>query len=173
MLNTNELFADIPLEKIIPQIIVAEKERLTVFLSGSVVEGYANRSSDIDVYVFLSSPLKKTTTKKTSSCSIDVKFANNMRIDIEYWDNTMIQKIFNKLDSIDLTDDNQNNLDYLSGDEVEFLNNLRIAIPIENNEMLAKQQQKINVEKFSRYLAFNQLLYTEDAFDDTVSIWSL
>jgi len=104
---------------------------VTVWLSGSLVEGLGNPSSDVDLYAAVDGGLEGIPmTRKASDHGILGKAQDNIRFDLEFWLLADIDRLSLKLSTLPIDDPSKNNLHYLEYWESEFIHRLLVGIPI-------------------------------------------
>jgi len=150
-----------------------EEKRITVaWVSGSIVEGLGNPSSDLDVYTVVPRLHENgvDSIRHDDTHQIEVYFSNARRIDVEYWAQEPIEALALKLSTAPIGDSSKNILDYFSEAEVEFIHRLHIGIPVLGEAAFRVLQGRFCRERLSRYLFENKRIYLDDAFDDTVGL---
>jgi hypothetical protein len=143
----------------------------TVWASGSCVEGFANRSSDVDVHVLVESPPDSVKwTKATGHSFIFIGFLEGRRVDYEYWTTHTIEGIADQLQAVPLGAPEENVLDALRPHEVELIHNVRVGTSLRGREAFDAMSGLFAFDRFLRYLVANATFYVNDAFDDTVGM---
>lgn len=143
----------------------------TSWLSGSLVEGLGNPSSDIDVFAVVPALDDAIPAiRKGADHFVHVYFSNSRRIDFEYWSERAIESLRVKLSAAPIGDGTKNLLDYFSEHEVEFVHRLHIGIPILEEEGFRELQKSFDRSRLIGYLFENKRIYVDDAFDDTVGL---
>jgi hypothetical protein len=85
-----------------PQVAVA-------FVSGSLIEGFGNDTSDLDVFVLTEGPPAASRPAvlarfDQSGATIDLDYAGDVRTDTEIWPLTEVKQVAAQLDTVDPTD---------------------------------------------------------------------
>jgi hypothetical protein len=144
----------------------------TAWVSGSLIEGLGNPSSDVDIFVALSGPIPEETslTRKGEDHGVLALIDGNVRYDIEFWPQTDIFNLKRKLDCLPVNDPNRNNLHYLTYWETEFIHRLLIGLPICNEQQFINLKKTFDADRFSRFLMDTAIRRTDDAFDDAVGM---
>lgn len=130
-----------------------------IYLSGSILEGFGNASSDVDVFVIcngLDEDRKLTFNKETEEEEIAIStsqslihnfIVDDIRFDIEYWDIKDVHSLINKLNAINFSDDYHRTR--LNNDEMDFIHRLKFGEPLFNKGNFKEILQNINFEKLS------------------------
>lgn len=143
----------------------------TAWVSGSLIEGIGNKSSDIDIYVAIDSSLvKDKRMHKESEFYEEVYFSNSKRVDYEYWDSIEISKLAERLNQAPIFDDKKSILGYFSELEVEFIHRILVGVPLVNEHNFTNLQNMFNKNYLRVYLVKEKCINVDDAFDDTVGI---
>ncbi len=150
---------------------LVEQHVEVAWLSGSLVEGLGNPSSDIDIFAIVPSLTESIPAiKRGEDHFVQVYFSNSRRIDFEYWSSSAIEDLRAKLVAAPLGDGTKNILDYLLEHEVEFIHRLHIGIPILGEGFFSDLQATFDRSRLIGYLIENKRIYIDDAFDDTVGL---
>jgi hypothetical protein len=125
----------------------------TIFLSGSVIEGYGNTESDIDVYIIYAESLPEARSDlATETNTITLEYINDRRVDIESWTKQQVLAVAQRMGAC------PSGLDYwadclkLGLADFEFAHNLRIGVPILHPEHFAALHQAFDYGHLSRIL---------------------
>lgn len=141
------------------------------WLSGSLVEGLGNPSSDIDIFAVVPALTDSMpAVKKGEDHFVQVYFSNSRRIDFEYWSTEAIALLRDKLQDAPIGDGTKNILDYFPEHEVEFIHRLHIGIPVFGETYFSELQRMFDRFRLVGYLIENKRIYVDDAFDDTVGL---
>ncbi|PEU52187.1 hypothetical protein CN395_27920 [Priestia megaterium] len=129
-----------------------------VYLAGSIMEGFGNKTSDIDVYVIVDGDLelKDPELVRGRSLQNDTHVVNNfiqdgIRYDYEYWTLENWMSIIEKLTKVDLADPELINA--LSARDYDLLHRLKFSKPIINNENFLEIYRTIDFRKLGLYMA--------------------
>ena len=144
---------------------------VTSWVSGSLLEGLGNQSSDVDIFVLvphLSDELPAT-RRDPDHCTYAF-ISDETRFDIEFWAEDNVCQLASKLDSVRLDDPEFNSNHYLKYWESEFIHRLAVGVPLVEQQNFCVLKGRFNIEKFSRYLLENCLRMFDDAFDDAVGM---
>lgn len=129
-----------------------DKKESTIFLSGSIFEGFGNKKSDIDVFIIYKSKMPKPsyipTEKKVFHNDGDTNIFNfiynDKRYDIEYWSYSDVIKAINQANS-----GMKDNVFYynIPLKNYDFLHRMRYGESIVNKEIFTELKEKINIKK--------------------------
>ncbi|WP_439876909.1 nucleotidyltransferase domain-containing protein (plasmid) [Bacillus mycoides] len=129
-----------------------------VYLAGSVMEGFGNETSDIDVYVIVDGDLDVEISKEVKGRSLKDtnNFVNNfidngIRYDYEYWSLSDWLNTINKLNN--LIPEDPGFLKVLSTSDLDLLHRIKFAKPILNEECFLQNYSQINFENLEFYMA--------------------
>lgn len=148
-----------------------EQQVRTAWLSGSLIEGLGNPSSDVDIFAVVPKLTDSMpATKKGQDHFVQVYFSNSRRIDFEYWSTEAIALLHDKLQNAPIGDGTKNILDYFPEHEVEFIHRLHIGAPILGEADFSCLQRTFDRSRLIAYLIENKRIYVDDAFDDTVGL---
>lgn len=134
-------------------------ESAIVYLAGSLLEGFGNATSDIDVYVLCEeediSILQNKKSKMdgafyfTDDCITRNIRINGSRYDIEYWSHSKLTNMIMKLNKLDFT-----TTDYitrLSKEEFDVLHRIKYAKGIHNTQEFDRIYNSINFDNLNYY----------------------
>ena len=134
-------------------------EQSLVYLAGSIVEGFGNRTSDIDVYVICDD------YKETLKNGFDREFCieredflirnvieDGTRYDFEYYTWDKFESIIDKINNLNFRTDKH--LAKLSDNDIDFLHRLKHGKAIVNIERFNGIKENINFHNLSKYLVF-------------------
>lgn len=141
-----------------------------VYMTGSLLEGFGNEKSDIDIYVICDiKDAKSKFEQQENSISIHLedKIINNInfngyRFDFEYWDIKKFVNLISKLNNYDFTVEQFNSR--FTDDEIDFLHRLKNATPLVNSQEFKHLQNNINFKHLSGY----QIIEYSETFDNHI-----
>jgi len=146
-------------------------EFITAWLSGSLVEGLGNKSSDVDIFVLVDELSQRIPATRRDSDHFTLAFvSDDVRYDVEFWPASRVQALAAKLSSVRLDDPEFNSNHYLSYWESEFVHRLAVGLPLVDESAFARTRAEFDLRNFSIYLFENCLRRFDDAFDDTVGM---
>jgi len=156
--------AGIPYESVLA--VEGLPDALTVsYLSGSLVAGYGNAWSDIDVYVVGDrKPIgEHVVAERGSLVSVHYEFCR--RIDFEFWDSRTVSALSERLAAFrvgELVPD-----EYFSSGEEAFIHRLRIGVTTaDQTAALEKLRSPFDFELFRRYLIQKSLRWVDHLVED-------
>lgn len=124
--------------------MVSVEEGDLAYISGSIVEGFGNPYSDLDIFV-----IKKTIENVEAQFIKDdfrirIIVINNTRFDVEYHPMDKVLRYVSLTQQFNPTSHEE--MDRLNLDIIDFLHRLRIAIPIYGEQQLKSLQSAISLE---------------------------
>lgn len=139
-----------------------------VLLCGSVVEGFSNSGSDLDVYILsreeLTLPLNYEVKNTYFGKEYHI-FEEQIPINAIVMSLHIAQSIVEGLNS----QLQEGNIDFNESRKIEFYHRLSTAVPIQGIESFQKFiQSKLNLKDFQLVVARNRLSYSENRHDDAV-----
>lgn len=142
------------------------------WVSGSLVEGLGNPSSDVDIFVAQlgETPSSVCVTRQAQDHGILAFVEGDIRYDVEFWSTTDIEKLAAKLDELPIDDPARNNLHFLSYWETEFVNRLLVGVPIVHEARVEALRDRFDASRFARFLMDTAVRRADDAFDDAVGM---
>lgn len=134
---------------------------LFAYISGSLIEGFGNKKSDVDIYIITKEEglLKKETSNPelildTGSHMIHNTVIDGVRFDIEIYTLEKFEDILKKNNSITY---NEGILSpWLSENEFDFLHRFKISIPLINEVKYEKYKENCD---FTKMELFNTMQY--------------
>ncbi len=151
--------------EILDMVELPSRNSTIVFVSGSLVAGYGNSWSDLDVYCLGDGSLRgfKSASLETSTHLIEVTVTQHQRLDFEFWPRDAIHAAATKLNESAI-----NNFvrPILSKDELEFVYRMQIGIPLLNAQAFLEERTSFPSELFRCYLASRALLSCGPIYDD-------
>jgi len=139
-----------------------------VYISGSLIEGYGNSSSDVDIFVISDvEPIGENIIKK-DKFTIDIRFEGKRRVDFEYWRPQYVDEIAQKLKKI--TPGKDFVAEKLSPVEELFIHRIKIGQVIQNKLDFEKLKNKFDLNLFSRYLLQQSIHRIDGAIEDLVGL---
>ena len=114
----------------------------TAFLTGSVVEGFGNALSDLDILVIVSN--------KSDYTVLPPENPINKRIDVEVLEHTEVDSAVSHLNSMDISGKGFPGI--MTEDELTVLHRLCIGIPFFNPEKARTIQESIDCTTLAKYI---------------------
>lgn len=151
-------------DEILENLYLPEKP-YTVFLSGSVIEGYGNAESDLDLFVVYENavpPVRSDITQESNLISME--YIADWRVDIESWSSKTISAIASRISQSDLKDVGACMAISLS--DFNLAHSIRIGLPIQNEENFQHLQQALDIQHISSILTERYLRFYYAAAED-------
>jgi hypothetical protein len=144
-----------------------------VFVSGSVVVGWAHANSDVDVYVVSDEPAPLQ-PQSFARVAVDppavpsvVAFVHGRRIDVEYWLPTQLEQILAKVAQIDFEGTESAGSD-LMPEEINILFRLSVGQPLAGEQWLRAMQRRITASAVRPILTSLYFNKADGLIDDAV-----
>jgi len=148
-----------------------EEIQAPVYLSGSLVEGFGNTGSDIDIFVISNVRPKGDLLIEKAQFSISIGFHENRRVDFEYWSPEHVTKIAEKLAKI------KPGIDFVAEKllpiEELFIHRLSIGIPLRNSEQFDALKAQFDFSLFSAYLTQQSVHRIDGAIEDLAGMFAV
>jgi len=136
------------------------------FASGSVIEGFANKLSDLDIYAITEKHPSFKTCFISDNIKIDIIRLGDLMIDVEYWPLDMITRMIEKIDKLRLKD--QTLLEPLKPQEIRFCYRIRIGVPLFNEKLITEVKGMIDFMKLQKWQVARHLRSFDNRVEDTV-----
>lgn len=147
------------------------EKAVSAWVSGSLVEGLAHASSDLDIYVLVDDlDSCGSTIRKDDGFAVNVEFINQHRVDFEYWTGGRIAALAKKLADVPLFEESENVLDYFPEPELDFMHRVHIGVPLLGRSAWEALCEAFDHRRLRQYLIENKRLYVDDTFDDAVGL---
>lgn len=135
-----------------------------VFASGSLVEGFGNATSDLDLFVIHKNAVLKE-THVVFGTPVEVICVNSLRLDVEYWREETVVDLAKKISTVDLV----SRVDVsMSWHELDFCHRLRIGIPLFNKAGFMKLKSKFDFDKLVDILVTKYIRQCEGTIEDCI-----
>lgn len=137
-----------------------------VFFSGSIVEGFANRGSDLDVYVITKHPIFPDDLQVRENYIGQEYTLLHTPIPVNV---TVIDKanLLSLIESINHSI-TRRKIDFSEMRNIETYHRLLQGVPVQNTEQFRDLQGVLDPDGFARVCAFNRLKYSENRHEDAV-----
>ncbi|TFV52071.1 hypothetical protein [Blastococcus sp. TF02A-35] len=127
----------------------------TVFISGSLVEGIGNESSDLDVFI-IDRPSSEPQAKPNAGYdmgdfSMNLQYVDKTRLDIETWSRTKVQQVTEAIRSCDLEDVAA--AVAVPTSFIDMAHRIRIGVPIQRPEDFQLIQAAVPSDRLARLVA--------------------
>jgi hypothetical protein len=138
----------------------------TVFVGGSIVEGYGNAESDIDAYVIYAReiPAQEITEFKFEGRTVGFDYVSDRRVDLESWSLSYINTIAEKIRSCSA--DLWKSAFIPTENEITFAHRILNGIPLVNTENFLELQARFESSQVSKLLAARYLAAYNDVAED-------
>lgn len=130
-----------------------------LFLSGSLVEGYGNASSDVDLYVLFPDEDVQEAVKPITTPRL-----GDIRLDLEFWPSSRIDKLREKVNGLQLRS-NKSRVSFTHQERV-FMHSLRSGIPITSPERLEQLRATFQFSVYQHAEVWNRLADYEQIMED-------
>jgi hypothetical protein len=144
----------------------------SVFAAGSLVRGWGNERSDLDLYVIVNEPWESENAQIDSvalhpdSIPVEAFYVDARRWDVEYWLESQVDQLFAKI-APDRLDSIQPAAKRMLDPEVAFLERFSYAAPIAKDDWLEERKRQLADLPLHSMMALRALhmldIYTEDA----------
>jgi len=139
--------------------------RSVAYFSGSLVAGYGNSWSDLDVYVVGESVPIGPNVVKDRYTTISIHYTSSRRVDFEFWTRAATDRLADCLSRIEIGAAFAD--EYFSPTEEAFIHRLKIGfMPERNRKGLEGLQAKFDFEKFRMYLIQKSLRTADHLVED-------
>ncbi|MFF1659164.1 nucleotidyltransferase domain-containing protein [Streptomyces sp. NPDC058255] len=127
-----------------------------VFVSGSLVEGFGNENSDLDVFVLTSSTSDASLSETASTfdmgdCLIEVDYHHDVRVDTEIWPIERFFEIAGRISDFPVGDASA--IIRFPDRDFDSAHRLRIGVPVRGVEVFNELRDKFDFKRLSRLLA--------------------
>jgi hypothetical protein len=146
-------------------------ELTCVFLSGSLVSGFANVRSDLDIYVvggettpIADASLVVVPLSPPTIMTLNL-FHDDLRWDVEYWQNAQVDQVSERLAGLW---DVEPGPDLLSDREIDFLYRLSVAQAVTGDEWLARKKEEVDTCRFGQFVALRHFNYADGHMEDAL-----
>ncbi|MFB8053506.1 PqqD family protein [Streptomyces rubiginosohelvolus] len=136
----------------------------TAFLSGSLVEGLGNETSDLDVFVIVDDKVAAPDAPAPTVIR-DVRMNADIRVDAEVWTLPALTTLAQAIEGTDLGDPQQ--VISFSQRGAALAHRLRVGIALDHAEELEALRSAFDFDKLAQIQAFRFLLFYGNAAEDT------
>ena len=136
----------------------------TVFAAGSLVEGFGNSWSDIDIICIGDTIPMLGFVAQESGVLTSVHFHKGRRVDFEVWQPTVVRSAIQQLNSLEIPRDV--NPPALSAVHVRLLHSVRTGTAAVNPDALSELRAHCRFDVLSRYLAERSIFVMDNVFED-------
>jgi predicted nucleotidyltransferase len=151
--------------------LVLPVEPYTLYLSGSVIEGYGNADSDLDVFVIYPEELPAIRTDYAIEAkSVSLEYTENWRLDIEAWTKEQVLDVAQRIQKCQLENIQEiitfSDVVAFSDNDIELAHRLRIGIPLLHEEHFQQLRQAFDFKKLARIIMQRRLTTYAGAQED-------
>jgi predicted nucleotidyltransferase len=167
----NATLAGVTVERMREEGIVPD-DCVCAFLSGSIVAGWGNATSDLDIYVVSASVPNVAATGSVAhfgdppTVPILVRVVGDSRWDVEFWLESQVDQVVEKVTATELDGERPAGLDF-TPDDKDFLYRLSIGLALIGEDWLRSRRETIEAARYPTIVAtvaFSQADgYVEDA----------
>lgn len=155
--KTNEVLSSLNLKE----------EPYTIFLSGSVIEGYGNAESDIDVFVIYPTDIPSQRIDLAWDTNvISLEYIANRRVDIEHWAKQQAFSVAQRLQDCPPGLDHWSECVKVTQNDIEFAHSVRIGVPLRHKEHFEQLRAAFDYTHLSRILLTRYVYYYGCALED-------
>lgn len=142
-----------------------------VYAGGSLVRGWGNERSDLDLYVIVDEPWESESAQIDSvalhpdSIPVEGIYVDGRRWDIEYWLESQVDQVFAKV-SPETLESIQPAAKRMMDPEIALLERFSYAAPVAKDEWLEERRRRLDALPLRQMMALRALhmldIYTED-----------
>lgn len=138
----------------------------TIYLSGSLIEGYGNAESDIDVYVIYPDELPALRYDNDMQTNvISIEYLAERRVDIESWSKSQVLATAQRFR--DCASNKWDECIAMAYNELDFAHHIRTGIPLLHEEHFQQLRQAFDFQHVSRIHMTRYLEWYHSAHEDT------
>lgn len=148
-------------------------DQVSVFLGGSLVRGWGNEASDLDVYVISGSPRLDPSTGVAPVAltpdfvPIEVIYVNGRRWDIEYWTVGQVEQLLAKVSWTEF-DAGRTGADMLASHERDFVERLHHSLPLSGPQWLEETRGLLGGSAIRQIFVTRALNFADIFVEDAV-----
>ncbi|MFJ7095858.1 hypothetical protein ACIQWL_37395 [Streptomyces mirabilis] len=142
-----------------------------VYAAGSLVRGWGNATSDVDVYVVSDDePPGTTTTSHPVALTPDfipvsATYLDSVRWDIEYWRDSQVDQVLEKVSWSRYNGEGVSQ-ERLTGYEADFFVKLQHSVPLTDGEWLTERKQQLDDSAYRVTMVARALNYADIFAED-------
>lgn len=147
-------------------------ERLALLVVGSIARGWANKDSDIDIYVVANEPWADSRDRMLVPLDPDfvplgTQYIESQRCEIKYWLDSQVDQMLSKV-AWDKFERPSQTTKILHVAEELFLSRLVACIPIEGDTWVQRRQEQLQESAFKALLVTRSLAISDDSCEDAL-----
>jgi predicted nucleotidyltransferase len=143
---------------------IHELQQPVVYASGSLVEGFGNSLSDIDIFVISDRVVEGEIVTHKRDFTINIVFYQHRRIDYEFYKPEFPESLAARLHEIRVGEEFV--AEKLSAHEELFIHRLKIGVPLLNEPDFLRLRNQFDFELFRRYLVQQSIHMIDGAIED-------
>lgn len=160
----------LPREEILGLEDLGEHDPAPVYLSGSLVAGYGNAWSDVDVFVVAERAPVGPYAKRADTNYTSAHFVRDKRVDFEFWSPRDVEALARRVDSLELgTGKLIPGTGFLHIEEC-FVHRLRIGVPIHNADAFERLRERFDFDRFRAYQTEEAIRYLDAVLEDAAGM---
>jgi hypothetical protein len=143
-----------------------------VYAGGSLVRGWGNDRSDLDIFVIVREPWRSESAQLDSvglrpeAIPVESTFVSSRRWDVEYWLESQVDQLFDKVAPDQLDGSRPAGL-HMTTTEIAFLERLAHAALIDKDEWVHERKRQLEASPVSEIMTLRALhmmdIFVEDA----------
>ncbi|OZG50859.1 nucleotidyltransferase domain-containing protein [Bombiscardovia coagulans] len=150
-------------------LLALSSDCLFVYVSGSFIEGFANETSDIDLFAIheKEAPIRNALFTNSTGAQAEVECEGDAIVDTEHLTQRRLKEIVDKLRLLDIANDDGAFRNLTNG-ELQFLHRLVIGVPLAGEEVFNLYRLQIDVRRISCVIASRALLNWHEDYNDAL-----
>lgn len=143
-----------------------------LYVAGSVVRGWGNATSDLDIYLVTDEPWAEAGQEiapvalTPGTVAVNVTYVDGQRWDVEYWLDAQVDQMLAKVSAAEF-EAHGGERNQLTRRELDFLERLGHAVPAGGADWLATRREQLRASAFRQIVVSDFLhycdVYAEDA----------
>ena len=142
---------------------------VAVYVSGSLVDGMGNQTSDVDLYVVGQAEPARGNIQREGDIVLSIHHYGKRRVDFEYWKNESVDALVEKTSRLtsEYGDADRSVIESrMSPAECEFVHRLRIGLPVKGEDYIQRLKGRFDYERIARYMTDVSIGHIDDALED-------
>jgi hypothetical protein len=139
----------------------------TIFISGSVIEGYGNAESDLDLFVVYPEALPEVRAEYTATTNLtSLEYVGDWRLDIESWSRSQIIDAARRFRECSADLENWAECIQFTIAELDLAHRINIGIPLYNEPNFVELRNEFDAQHFSEILRTRFIYYYGVSLED-------